>query len=444
MAIFTKLEYRIFRFCSIFTILIFVSLLDLTAEFKLTSIGANQKVGSSNETFDKNWLCENTGNEALSVTLNTNKSSRTQDSWGLENILEKFNLEAGGTQNCGIKLTTGKKGIGDAEVNIQTDGGFDRNILITFFTDEFDIINCNLSSLPNNQTNYNAYFVPKELDVVNFTQNDFNNLLSQSQNAKTIVVNKNNGELDSTEAEILVDLFMSGKSLVISGADIFYNLSITHPEHRIWNAFRFIINETIVNENYNQDYGIEIIDTKNTTNNVYDSGLKLNRVQLENKPIRSIIPQLSDAIDITQNIYLEGTEDIIGFTAEYPDMNSITILNFDIEDIYNEFYVKIIEDVLDFKVLSIENDKTNNNLITYPNPITSVSENIKIKLNELTDNSELLNNVEIYNELGQPSNLQYELINNEILINIQNYKIGVYYIKVSIGKEIYYSKFIKN
>ncbi len=444
MLISTNLDFRFLRFFKLFLILLLVSGLDLFAEFKVTSIGANQKVGSSNTIFDKNWLCENTGDNKLSVTLSSNKSSRTSDSWGLENISEKFDLEAGGTQNCGIKLTTGKKGIGDAQVNLKTNDGFDRNILISYFTDEFDIINCNLTSLSDSISSYNNYLNFKQFDYVNFNQNDYQKMLNQSNYSKTVLVNKSNGDLDSTEAEMLVDLFMSGKSLVISGADIFYNLSLTHPEHRIWSAFKFIINEKIVNENYSQDFGVEIIDTKNTTSNIYQNVLKLNKNNLVNKPIRSIIPQISDAMNIYQNILLAGTEDVVGFSAEYPDLNSITILNFDIEDIYETSNIIIIDDLLDVKILSIEDNATKNSLVTYPNPITAITENVKIKLEELSFNSnEKINNVVIIDEIGQTKKVKYELINNEILIDISDLQIGVYFVNIIIGNESYFSKFIK-
>lgn len=445
---------KLLRLTNILLIVVIFSGLELFAEFKITSIGPNQKIGNSNQTFDKNWLCENTGTSSLSVTLSSNKSSRTPESWGLENISENFNLEAGGTQNCGIKLTAGKKGIGDAEVNLKTNEGFDRNILISYFTDEFEIINCNLSSLPFNQTNYNAYLITKQFDNVNFNTIDFTNILSQSTYSKTILVNKNNGDLDSTEAEILVNLFLSGKSLVISGADIFYKLSLTHPNHDIWSIFRFMVNEKIVNEKYNQDFGIEIIDSKNNSNNFFGDLLKLNRQNLENKPIRSLTPLISGAFNNYQNIYLAGTEEIIGYSAEFVGQNSITILNFDIEDIYNDFYINIIDDILDYKISSIEenvikNGFEKNSLITFPNPITSITENIKIKfadlnISKIINENKNINHLNITNEIGQIININYEIINNEIIINTTNVQNGVYFVNIFIGENNYYSKFIIN
>ena len=55
-----------------------------------------------------------------------------------------------------------------------------------------------------------------------------------------------------------------------------------------------------------------------------------------------------------------------------------------------------------------------------------------------------INHLNITNEIGQIININYEIINNEIIINTTNVQNGVYFVNIFIGENNYYSKFIIN
>lgn len=416
------------------------------AELKVTSNDPNFGVGNSYSEFNKTWLCENIGTSALSVTLTSKKSGRSPESWGLNNLSESFNLEAGGTQNCGIKLTTGTKGIGDVEAQIKTNDGFERNVNMTFYTDLYDYIIINGSEGQDIiEGSLYDYFVEKELNFIEMNKNDFNNLSPLITEAKSYIYNNgSNGDIDSLTAERLANLYLNGKNVFICGAEPFYKLSKSHPDHIIWSILRFDLTDEIIYDNYNKAYDLTLLNLKtNATTNT--TNLFLDPFVLSQRPIRKVMPRITDAMQNTRLFYLnEDNNKVVGYTGEL-GTNEVTFINVDLEGLFYDIndssnVGRFFNIVFGDKYTSVEDNETNNTpkVIAYPNP---VSEFVNIPVEKIINLDNV--RVNIYdNNSVLIKNIEYTIENQNLRIKTNNLPQAKYFVEIYDNDKILHSNFI--
>lgn len=439
------------------------------AEFQVTSKDPNYGASQSKDNeFTKTWLCENKGTSTLNVTLTSQKSGRTPQAWGLDNIAENFNLQAGGTQNCGIKLTTvGEKGIGDVSVKISTNEGFERNVNMTYYTDVYKNIFVNASSKQDiSKTELFKYISQKYADYSEFNQNDFINLSTLTQNSDFyFYIGGSDTEIDSITAEKLVDAFLSGKSVFICGSEPFYNLSKTHPDHRIWSVFEFRITDDILIESVTKDYMLTVsspIEMNGVSDFTFD-------ILNETNPIRKIEILMNGNLSLDKHLYV-GQSDVndVGFVKiNLLNKNRIIFVNADLHGhklneefplFTNTFYYSLFFE--NGTSVRNQNRGAEQNLIIYPNPINNDNNTLNWKTdiqtneqdNPIIDNDnenyKNLISYEIYDLNGNiitnktyQSNTQNE---NSIDIDIDLLQKGIYTIKLVFENQIVTKKLIKD
>lgn len=450
------------KFYKLLFVVVLINLLvikfDAIAELRVTSkdpnFGASQ---SSDFEFTKTWLCENIGSTNLNVTLTSQKTGRTPSAWGLDNIAENFNLQAGGTQNCGIKLTTsGEKGIGDVSAKISTEG-FERNVNMTFYTDVFKNIFVNASNEQDiKTTELFKYISQKYADYSEFNQNDFINLSGLTQTADFyFYIGGSDTEIDSLTAEKLVDAFLSGKSVFICGSEPLYTLSKTHPEHRIWSFFGFSISEEVIFDELNKNFSLQMVNMVEM-NSVGDNTFNL----LDgNKPIRAINLDMGGQLSIDKVLWIDGESNkYVGFVKKNFENNSrIIFINVDLyghklNDEFPQFTTGFYYSLFFENGTSIRNNKRNseNNLIMYPNPINNDNNILNWKTNDLhniekqIENYDNLLSYEIYDLNGNLITKNHNTNQYNLNINTDKLPKGTFTIKLVFENQIVTKKIVRN
>jgi hypothetical protein len=445
-----KLKYNLLITC-----VLCINILNTNTLFstlKVTSTDPNFGVGNSNSEFNKKWLCTNEGAATLNVTLTSSKSGRSPSTWGLDNLTENFKLEAGGTQNCGIKLTTnGTKGVGDVNAQIKADDGFERNVKMTFYTDLYHLVFVNGSEGQDLKSGeLYKYIYSKATNAIDFDKNDFKALSPMIIEAKNFLyIGGSNGEIDSLTADRIAQQFLLGKKIFICGAESFYKLSKSHPEHKIWSVLRFDLSDEILFDNFQTPYNVTVknlIDENVlTTNNFFQ-----NPFNLTDRPIRKVIPRITNAMQNTKLFYLNDDETkTIGYSYILGETN-ITFLNIDLEGLFfdvndPEKIGKFYDFVFDNLGTSVENNlfETNisPNVIAYPNP---VSEFVNIPINEI-DKSQILSNdleIKIYDiNSNLIKGINVSLENQILKVKTNNLPNGKYFVEIMSNIKIYKSNF---
>lgn len=421
------------------------------AELKVTSTDPNFGVGNSNSEFNKTWLCENAGTTTLNVTLTSSKSGRSPASWGLNNLSENFNLEAGGTQNCGIKLTTnGSKGVGDVNAQIKTNDGFERNVSMTFYTDLYKNIFVNGSNNQNPQeTELFKYISTKYSDYIEFTKNDFDNLSGFVQNTEYyFYIGGSDTDIDSSTADKLVDAFLAGKNVFICGSEPFYNLSKTHPNHKVWNVFGFSVSDEIMYDDFNKSFSLQMVNMVEM-NSVGDKTFNLIK---GNKPIRKIDVIIGGQLYIDKVLWIDGESNkYVGFVKKNLDNNNrIIFVNVDmyghkLNEEFPSFTTGFYYSLFFENGTSVENNliETNisPNVFAYPNP---VSEFVNIPINEI-DKSQILSNdleLKIYDiNSNLIKDINFSIENNILKVKTNNLPNSKYFVEINSKNRVYKSNF---
>jgi hypothetical protein len=300
---------------------------------------------------------------------------------------------------------------------------------MSFYTDVFKNIFVDASNGQNpRETELFKYISTKYSDYVEFSKSDFDNLSSLVQNSDFyFYIGGSDTDIDSSTAEKLVDAYLSGKSVFICGSEPFYNLSKSHPNHRIWSVFDFrITNETLI-ESGTKDFMLSVsspVEMNGVSDFTFD-------ILNETNPIRRIEVLTNNNLNLDKLLYV-GQSDMnyVGFVKINPENNNRIIfvnvdlyghkLNEEFPQFTNGFYYSLF---FEFGT-SVENDFTQSeqinledNLIIYPNPSKN---EINFKFKELGD---LTHSSQSYGQL-----LKYEIcdMNGNIIktVNAENHNLS--------------------